>query len=390
MIGQEADDMAFYEEETEEAVLAQLSWRAEVRVRRTQYVRGGILADEVGYGKTATTLALIDAQKQSAEDYVGYDKSGCISIKATLILVPPHLIHQWKGQTQKFLGIDANDERLLVIEGMNQLAKTSVQQMKKAIIVLTSWQVLSSPAYMTRMSHLAALPMGPSSGGREIEAWLARACENIEKHTAELAGKSKGPKDFAQVLKQRLKAAHNDETILRDVPTQRLKGAKYTSWNPSELVKPVDSSPQEGDLDRFFKHMTVPGCKDLDSLSGILLHMFDFYRVVVDEYTYVDDNQHVDKLSSFITTVKARSRWVLSGTPSIQDFGDVQDLARFLACNLGTVDDAAGVLKGATIKHIRDNRTGRLRHSTLRQITDNVQLLSNFGHLGFHILLPGI
>lgn len=367
MMGQEADDMAFYEEEIEEAMLSQLNWRAEVRVRRTRTVRGGILADEVGYGKTATTLALIDSQEASAEDYAGYQNSSCISVKATLILVPPHLLYQWKGQARKFLGMESNDERILIIDSVNQLAKTSVKRIKQAVIVLTSWQVLSSPTYMTRMSHLAALPMGPSSGAREIEAWLTRACENIEKHTRELFSEHNTAKDFAKALKRRLKEAHNDETILRDVPTQRLKGAKYSSWNPADCVTPVDPSPKDEDLDRFFKHMTAPGCKDKDSMTGILLHMFDFYRVVVDEYTYVDDNQQVDKLSSFITTINARSRWVLSGTPSIQDFGDVQNLARFLSCSLGVVDDAAGVLRGATIKHIRDHRTGKSLRSACFQ-----------------------
>ncbi len=367
MVGQEADDMAFYEEETEEAILSQLHWRAEVRVRRARIIRGGVLADEVGYGKTATTLALIDIQKWDAEDYAGYQNSGCLPVKATLILVPLHLIHQWKGQILKFLGLRSDDERILVIEKMVDLTAISVKRIKNAVIVLVAWQVLNTSTYMARMSHFATLPMGPSSGGREIEAWLTRACGNVEKHMGELVTKQKNPKEFAKTLKQRLKSAHNDETILRDIPTQRLKGAKYKTFDPKEHVTPKDPTPKAADLDNFFKHMTDPKCKDLDSMTGILLHMFDFYRIVVDEYTYVDD----EKISNFITTINARSRWVLSGTPSIQDFGDVHSLARFLACSLGVVDDAAGVLKGATIRHIRDRRTGRSFLAAENQTTND-------------------
>ena len=361
MIGQEADDMAFYEEEIEEATLSQMSWRAEVRIRRARILRGGVLADEVGYGKTATTLALIDTRKRSAKDYAGSRVSGRLSIKATLILVPHHLVHQWKGQAEKFLGMQSDDDRILVIENIVQLTKTSVRRIKKALIVLVSWQLFNTSTYMARLSHFAALPMAPASGGREIEAWLTRACENTEKHMGELVDEYEHPSDFAQVLKERLQAAHNDETILRDVPTQRLKGAKYKTWNPAESVTPVDPAPKGKDLEASFKHMT----NDLNSMTGILLHMFDFYRVVVDEYTYVATDE---KLTSYITTINARSRWVLSGTPSIQDFGDVHNLARFLGCNLGIVDDAAGVVKGATIRHIRDHRTGRF----LRLIIDQL------------------
>ena len=358
MIGQEANDMSFYEEEIEEATLSQMSWRAEVRVRRNRSLRGGILADEVGYGKTATTLALIGAQENSASKYARNEKSGSISTQATLILVPYHLVHQWKGQTLKFLGIGSDDEKLLVIEDVNQLARTSVKRIKAALVIIASWRVLRSPAYMVRMSHFAALPQGPTSGERETETWLTRACANIKEHMAKLISEhSSSPKDLAKVLKEKLKNAYDDQDILRDVPTQRLKGSKYATWNPSESVQPQTPCPNKEDLERYFKHMTAKDCKNVDSMTGILLHMFDFYRIVVDEYTYVDDLQQAEKLSNFITTINARSRWVLSGTPNIQDFGDVRNLASFLGYNLGVVDDAAGVLKRATIRHIRGDRT---------------------------------
>ena len=398
MIGQEADDMAFYEEEIEEATLSQLGWRAEARVRRPRSVRGGILADEVGYGKTATTLALIDALKENAEEYAKSEKLGCISVKATLILVPPHLVHQWKGQARKFLGIEVSDNEILVIENMNDLVRTSIQRIRMALIVIASWKILSSPAYFARMSHFAALPQGPSSGEREIAAWLTRACGNIKKHVGELVHNPDGVTEFAEVLKTRLKEAHNDRDILRDIPTQRLKGAKYNTWNPAERVIPQDHAPTETKLTGYFKHMTNKQMKNkhmtkegvkLEAMTGILLHMFDFYRIVVDEYTYVDSNENIEKLSSFITTVDARSRWVLSGTPMIQDFGDVRNLASFLAYNLGVVDDTAGVVKGATIRRIRENRTGRLLHPVSGHITNDLQLPSSSLRLAIFTPLLG-
>ena len=86
MIGQE--------QEVEEANLRHLGWRAEVRVTRSRQIRGGVLADEVGYGKTATTLVLIDCQAQKAAKSSKAPCVGSISPKATLIIEPRHLESQ--------------------------------------------------------------------------------------------------------------------------------------------------------------------------------------------------------------------------------------------------------------------------------------------------------
>ena len=51
MLNQERTQEPFMEEEVCESVLPSLDWRAEGRVQRPVLVRGGIIADEVGYGK---------------------------------------------------------------------------------------------------------------------------------------------------------------------------------------------------------------------------------------------------------------------------------------------------------------------------------------------------
>ena len=51
----------FEETEVAEGVLPALRWRLEARATVPHVVRGGVLADEVGYGKTVITIALINS-----------------------------------------------------------------------------------------------------------------------------------------------------------------------------------------------------------------------------------------------------------------------------------------------------------------------------------------
>ena len=63
--------------------------------------RGGLLADPMGFGKTAITIGLLSESKCQvpAERPKGY-----ISCPATLILSPAHLVSQWEDEFFKFLG----------------------------------------------------------------------------------------------------------------------------------------------------------------------------------------------------------------------------------------------------------------------------------------------
>lgn len=56
MLQRESSTDPFFEEEIAEAVLPNLNWRAEGRVRRPVLVRAGVVADEVGYGSKSILL----------------------------------------------------------------------------------------------------------------------------------------------------------------------------------------------------------------------------------------------------------------------------------------------------------------------------------------------
>ncbi|KAL0478714.1 hypothetical protein AKO1_008314 [Acrasis kona] len=58
--------------------------------------------------------------------------------------------------------------------------------------------------------------------------------------------------------------------------------------------------------------------------------MFQFARIVIDEFTYTSGKEH-----SCITTLHANRRWCLSGTPPISNFNAIQSISTFLDIHLG-------------------------------------------------------
>lgn len=65
-----------------------------------------------------------------------------------------------------------------------------------------------------------------------------------------------------------------------------------------------------------------------------LLHKFEFHRKIVDEYHYLSRKEH-STVCSLIKKIAARRTGVLSGTPPLNNFSDVKEMASFLGVNLG-------------------------------------------------------
>lgn len=164
MLAQERPETrhTFVEEEIAEATLGALGWRAEGRAARQVLVRGGVLADEVGYGKTAISLGLVDVAR-SLDPLDLPAKKGKVALKATLVVVPPHLTGQWEGEIKKFLGRGKHKYKVVKLYDMTSLNSTSVKELMEADIVLVALSVFKVTTYWTNLAGLSAagaLPNG--------------------------------------------------------------------------------------------------------------------------------------------------------------------------------------------------------------------------------------
>lgn len=211
---QESDEApSFLEQEVEEAYLPTLGWLAETMARFPSKARGGILADDVGYGKTATTLALIDATRREAYFLLKNTTTlkGGIPSKATLIIVPAILMAQWESQIAKFLG---EAYPVITINNLADLNRVSVRQIVRTSIVLLSWRVLESPSYHEHLGTFAAMPKYASLIGRPYKTWLEQAVKRSDDHAQELYS-CDDIEDFKKVHEQRLlSASQNDDTAI--------------------------------------------------------------------------------------------------------------------------------------------------------------------------------
>lgn len=357
MIKQEQGEGAiFFEEEIEEASIPSLGWRMEARVRKKTYIRGGVLADGAGYGKTVTTLALIDRQRHSDEAVLsGLKLKGKLAIKATLIVVPSTLVGQWETEIEKFLG---SSVKAIFLRTIKEILGTSIADFRTAGIIVVSWTILVQDQYLDRLGQFAAVPEPPkSTDERAFRAWLDRAITRSGCHMEELQELTH-LRNFEDLLKARLEAVEADEESLAMLPSKRLKGQAYAkSKTNSGLAQMLEKATKLSGTTTSTKSKPdsfgFQTAKSLDDVKGPLLEMFEFSRLVIDEYTYLER-----KAYSSTILLAARSRWILSATPRLGDFADVKVISSFLGINLGRDDDSGKFLSGQNLKVAQKDRTG--------------------------------
>lgn len=95
MLAIERGDVHFSEEERSEHILPGIGWCLISRAAKKSPLRGGVLGDAIGSGKTVISIALIMRGVASARENrdAAIGRSG-----ATLVVVPPGLVKQWDDE----------------------------------------------------------------------------------------------------------------------------------------------------------------------------------------------------------------------------------------------------------------------------------------------------
>lgn len=111
-------------------------------------------------------------------------------------------------------------------------------------------------------------------------------------------------------------------------------GAKQKSTEIKPIKRREDTDPWKLDSKAVKSDWTQMSCPPLE--------IFQFARLVVDEYTYL-----VGQELYMISGLSATRRWVLSGTPPIADLSAVKTISAFLNIQLGSSDEADCVVKSS-------------------------------------------
>lgn len=105
------------------------------------YLRGGILAEEMGLGKTVEMIALITLNRRQVMS--NFDADGLRVSGATLIITPPAILDQWKHELEQHAPELKVHHYTGVKRGQEHADHLVIEEIADCDVVLTTYQVIA-------------------------------------------------------------------------------------------------------------------------------------------------------------------------------------------------------------------------------------------------------
>jgi hypothetical protein len=369
MLQRELTPLDFVKSEIEEEVVSPLNLRVMGKAEWANHfpysARGGVVAHEIGYGKTVVTLGLIDCMRDfdkeqsimerkkevdrvwaeelphpfelSGESHLRYPNLEAETffrhLPATLVIVPKHITDQWENEAAKFLGL--TKPQLLVIKTASSFyGQRSPDELDKAEIIIVSSAVFGA-AFLDRLQTVAGrgpdYPKGLS--GRTLEAWYRGALRNQRILTAYyLAGRAANTshEELMETITGRLlpgliEKQQADIDALVEKQVAEIDRKYYKKMANKAGTSAGDAGPGAKQSNTGPKNKQRGGVKDEGKEPWAIswLHNCSFARIVWDECSYDDD----ENIHLFVANAVANAKWLLSGTPKLFGLEQVCQMA---------------------------------------------------------------
>eukprot|EP00392_Amoebophrya_sp_AT5.2_P010988 g11063.t1 len=302
-------------------------------------IRGGILADKVGHGKTATMLGLIAAQDEHysvGSESAGkppqrpalppipeHDRGKFFDLPSTtLVLVPRHLVDQWAEEVKKFVADDEQSGRglrkwkVITMKTVKELASKTPADLAEYDLVISTYQLLYSQKYSARVCDF--LENDPEGGP-----------ENLEAVQQKISRPASGTGSVASYPLQPLK--RSTAALIRAFDADASTLADRDPFVKSRIFKESDVLSAAV----LKKKCTVKKLKTkATSAADVPFPVFEqlfFRRVVLDEF---HETEALTGRTNSLMWIRGRFKWGLTGTPCVGSVGAVKTMAGLFGVDL--------------------------------------------------------
>ncbi|KAI0912125.1 hypothetical protein F4823DRAFT_240768 [Ustulina deusta] len=374
MLEKERNAPWFTEREIEECRLDPLNLRVFAVAERDVLRPGGILADDVGYGKTVISLALMEAQRSFDQTRCQQEQAGnkgnTLALAASLVLAPKHLVDQWCKEAFKFHGLKSPDVLVIKnrrdLEGILKTAEsggavpppsrtkkpktakmstTRLDEFQAARLIIVSTTVFDDTYYewLGKYAGSLAPPRDIPRTDRvkdttnsnvlgAFQDWYEDATTHARNHLSGFSPAIFNPNRLGIIERRQKTLQDSWKEVVADYynASTRLGCQIRRQDKTGKLVDGQEEatvSKEYSDTARA-NSLTEEDFKDKKKFLYVL-EAFSFARVIYDEFSY--ENFCV---AQFFKNAKAHAKWVLSATPPTSNVKAVCDIGQLLGVHV--------------------------------------------------------